>query len=86
MRRLKRLLLVLFLVDVSGIDAVDPHYCAGHDVLSGSVWLPGAAKWFVHEWHSHWRNKHCRGRSDDRQRPGSGNAHIETSGHWGSSA
>ena len=53
MRRLKRLLLVLFLVDAPGTDAVDRHYCAGHGGLNGSVGLPGAARWFVHQRRSH---------------------------------
>jgi hypothetical protein len=39
---------LLFLVDAPGIDAVDPHYCAGHGALNGNVWLPGAVRWFVH--------------------------------------
>ena len=47
MRRLRRLLLVLFLVDAPGIDAVDPHYCAGHGALYGNVWLLGAARLIV---------------------------------------
>jgi hypothetical protein len=47
MRRLRRLLLVLFLVDAPGIDAVDPRYCAGHGALYGNVWLLGAARLIV---------------------------------------
>jgi hypothetical protein len=35
--------------------------------LNGNVWLLGAVRWFVHGRRSHWHNKHCRGRSDDRQ-------------------
>ena len=38
---------LLFLVDVPGIDAVDPHYCAGLGVLYGNVWLPGEARRIV---------------------------------------
>ena len=35
---------LLFLVDAPGIDAVDPHYCAGHGALNGNVWQRGAAR------------------------------------------
>ena len=38
---------LLFVVDAPGIDAVDPHYCAGHGALYGNVWLPGAARRIV---------------------------------------
>ena len=67
MRRLRRLLLVLFLVDAPGTDAVDRHYCAGHGGLNGSVWLPGAARRIAPDQHNHSRNRRYRGRSDDRQ-------------------
>ncbi len=35
---------LLFLVDAPGIDAVDPHCCADHGALNGSVWTLGVKK------------------------------------------
>ena len=57
---------LLFLVGAPGSGAVDPHYCAGHDALNGNAWRLGAARRIAPDQHSHWRNKHGRGRSDDR--------------------
>ena len=44
---------LLFLVDAPGTGAVDPHYCAGHGELNGSVWPLGAANRIVPDRHSH---------------------------------
>ena len=66
MRRLKRLLLVLFLVDAPGTDAVALHYRAGHGALSGSVGPLGAARRIALDQRSRSRNRHDRGRSNDR--------------------
>ena len=76
---------LLFVFCSPGNGAVDLRYCAGRDELNGSVWRHGGARRIGHNPHSHSRNRRYRGRSDDRQRPGSGNLRSETSEQWGSS-
>ena len=50
-----------------GTGAVDRRYYAGHGGLNGSAWPLDAARRIAHDPHSHSRNRHYRGRSDDRQ-------------------
>lgn len=57
---------LLFVFDGPGSGAVDLRCCAGRGGLSNSVWPLGAASRIAPARHSHSRNRHYRGRSDDR--------------------
>ena len=77
---------LLFVFGASETGAVDLHSCGGRGELNGSAWPLGEARRIAHDRRSHSRNRRYRDRSDVTHSPGSGNAHSETSGHWGSSA